>query len=101
MAIVDFAIVTALVEEFEVLKKVLPNLRERSENGNIWYRAAVAANNGKQYQIVAAVQDQMGTLAAQELATRLIDRWDPAYIFLVGIAGSFASNVQFGDVIVS
>ena len=37
MAITDFAIVTGLLEEFEALQKILPPLKEVSENAKVWY----------------------------------------------------------------
>ncbi|MFA5897548.1 MAG: 5'-methylthioadenosine/S-adenosylhomocysteine nucleosidase [Hyphomicrobium sp.] len=100
MSIVDFGIITALQEEFEVLRRLLPQLKELPGSG-LWYRGQVRANNGAEYSVVASVQDQMGPLDASDLTTRLIDRWDPAYLLLVGIAGSFAKDVNLADVLVS
>jgi nucleoside phosphorylase len=99
--VVDFGIITALQEEFEVLRRLLPELAEDPEGRGFWYRAQIRADNGKVYSVVAGVQDQMGPLDASNLTTRMIDRWDPAYILLVGIAGSFAKDVNLGDVLVS
>jgi len=101
MAIVDFAFVTALTEEFEVLRRQLPQCREKVEGSNIWYRSRIEATNGKAYEIVAVFQNQMGPLDAQLLTSQVIERWDPSYIILIGIAGSFAKEVRLGDVIVS
>jgi nucleoside phosphorylase len=101
MPVVDFGIITALQEEFEVLQRLLPELAEDSDGAGLWYRAQLHADNGKDYSVVASVQDQMGPLDASNLTTRMIDRWDPAYILLVGIAGSFANDVNLADVLVS
>jgi nucleoside phosphorylase len=101
MALVDFAIVTALGEEFEVLRRFLPDLTEIAESTGVWYRTQVRADNGVVYSLVAAFQDQMGPLDAHSLTVRLIDRWDPAAIVLVGIAGSFSNDIPVGDVMVS
>jgi nucleoside phosphorylase len=101
MPVVDFGIITALQEEFEVLQRLLPDLTEDPDGSGLWYRAQVHAANGKDYSVVASVQDQMGPLDASNLTARMIDRWDPAYILLVGIAGSFAKEVNLADVLVS
>lgn len=101
MAIVDFAFVTALTEEFEVLRNLLPQCQEKFEGANIWYRTRIEGSSGKAYEVVAAFQNQMGSLDAQLLTAQIIDRWDPSYIILIGIAGSFAKEVRLGDVIVS
>jgi nucleoside phosphorylase len=101
MPVIDFGIITALQEECEALQRLLPGLVEDPEGAGMWYRAQLHANNGKNYSVVAGVQDQMGPLDASNLTTRMIERWDPAHILLVGIAGSFASDVKLGDVLVS
>ena len=65
------------------------------------YRTRVHSEEGKSYEVVASFQDNMGSLPAVWLTGKLIERWDPAYIILVGIAGSFHKSVKLGDVIVS
>jgi nucleoside phosphorylase len=101
MPFVDFAVITGLVEEFEILREIFPTFTEISENASIWYRTRVQSVNGNNYEIVAAFQDQMGPLNAHNLTVRVIKRWDPAYIIVLGIAGSFHKSVRLGDVIVS
>ena len=100
MPIIDFGIVTALQEEFEYLEKLLGPFEEVNDNTGTWYRASRKAANGTCYQLVLASQDAMGPLQAQGLTIRLIDRWDPAYILLLGIAGQVADDVKLGDIVV-
>src|SRR5882724_1078343 len=94
MAIVDFAILTGLTEEFEVLRRLFPPFQEISENADVWYRTRVRSKNDLNYEIVAAFQNEMGPLDAQFLTQKVIERWDPSYIILVGIAGSFHKDVK-------
>lgn len=102
MPLTDFAILTGLTEEFIALKRVLPDLEEVSENSEVWYRARVRSDDGtRTYSVVAGYQTEMGPLGAQALTNAVIRRWDPAYILLVGIAGSFQKEVRLGDVIIS
>jgi len=103
MPLVDFAILTGLTEEFMVLKELLPELVEDpdSAGAEIWYRGRIRGKTGVNYEIVAAYQDDMGPLEAHALTGKVIWRWNPAYILLVGIAGSFDEKVGLGDVIVS
>jgi nucleoside phosphorylase len=102
MPLVDFAIVTGLTEEFKVLKRIITGFEELSDNGEVWYRTRVrSADGGRIYTVVAAFQNDMGPLEAQALTANLIKRWNPAYIILVGIAGSFHNSVGLGDVLVS
>lgn len=99
VALIDFAILTALTEEFRYLRSLLPPLEEVSE-GITWYRTRLASVSGDNYEIVLAHQDKMGPLDALSLTRAVIDRWDPSHIMLVGIAGSFHKEVKLADVIV-
>lgn len=101
MPTIDLAVITGLPEEFKVVRDFFPPMEEISEASGIWYRTRVRADTGVNYEVVGGFQDQMGPLGAQALTVRLIDRWDPAYIVLVGIAGSFSTDVRLGDVVVS
>src|SRR6516165_2856362 len=101
MPLVDVAIVAGLLEEFGGLQRLVPELVEddTSSNAETWYRGRLRATGGTNYSIVAAFQTQMGPQHANALVAKVIQRWDPAYIILVGIAGSFHSDVRLGDVI--
>jgi nucleoside phosphorylase len=100
MAIIDFGIVAALPEEFEILLALFPEAEEVSGKFT-WYRTRTQSINGRNYELVFAHQFGMGPLDAHHLAESLITRWDPAHILLVGIAGSFHDQVRLGDVVVS
>jgi nucleoside phosphorylase len=100
MPIVDFGIVTALQEEFEYLEALVGPFKEVTDSAGTWYRTSQKAANGTSYEIVLAWQDGMGPMQAQGLTVRLIDRWDPAFIILVGIAGQVSDEVKLGDVVV-
>lgn len=100
MAIIDFAIIAALPEEFRLLRERFPDAKEVLENFT-WYRTRSKSRDGKNYEVVLAHQNQMGPLDAHLLTQAVIARWDPAHIILVGIAGSFHEQVRLGDVVVS
>ncbi len=103
MRSIDFAIITGLLEEFELLKAAIPALKEEPDERqtDVWYRGRIDSSRGFGYTVVATFQKDMGPLSANLLTQNLIDRWDPAYIILLGIAGSFSKDVRLGDVIVS
>lgn len=101
MAVIDFAILTGLLEEFEVVRDIFGPLEEDSKDAAIWYRGRLTSTNGVNYEIVAAFQQDMGPNDAIVLTMQVIKCWDPAYIIVVGIAGSFQEEVKLGDVIVS
>jgi nucleoside phosphorylase len=103
MALVDFGLLAALPEEFKDVRLVFPELREQGEDSNVWYRGRLASpqRSGVAYSLVAVQQRDMGPLNAQTHASKTIDQWDPAYLVLVGIAGSMHNDVKLGDVVVS
>jgi nucleoside phosphorylase len=101
MPLVDFGLLAALPEEFLVKKNVFTNLREITENADSWYRMSIKAKGSRRYEAVASFMTDMGPLEAQDLTNKMIARWDPAYIILVGIAGSLNKEVRLGDVVVS
>jgi nucleoside phosphorylase len=103
MRSIDFAIITGLLEEFQVLKRSLPDLKEESDERqtDVWYRGRIDSKRGYGYSVVATFQKEMGPVPATLLTQRLIERWDPAYILLLGIAGSFSKDVRLGHVIAS
>lgn len=101
MPLIDFAIITGLHEEFLVLRKLFPQFEELPDGTNVWYRMQVQTDTGITYGIIGACQDKEGPLDAGNLTSRIIKRWDPAYIVLVGIAGSFYKDVNLGDILVS
>jgi len=103
---IDFAIISGLTEELSVLNTLfrefrIPAFREMSSNADVWYRTRITANKGRSYEVVASFQDDMGPLQAQALTQQVIEQWNPAYIILIGIAGTFSSDATYGDILVS
>lgn len=101
MASIDVAILTALTEEFQALASALPPAREKSEGAAVWYRASVPSDTEASYEVVLSFQNEMGLLDAHDLTEKVLRRWEPAHVILVGIAGSFHRDVRLGDVVVS
>jgi nucleoside phosphorylase len=101
MSSVDFAILTGLKEEFSMLLKLLPNSVEIGEGSDVWYRTRLEGPKGKTYEVVLSYATAMGPPYAQSLTRKVIAKWDPAYLILVGIAARFDNEIRLGDVLVS
>lgn len=103
MPLIDFVIITALLEEFEAVRDALPGeLVEISSGANIYYRTTLSSNRlNRKYQVVVAFQSKMGFFDAISLSKECIDRWQPAYIIMTGIAGSFHKSIKLGDIAVA
>lgn len=102
---VDFAIVVALPKEFEALRSHFPELARVVATGHdtrSYFKATIAAADGSAYRIVATLLPTMGNLDAAHATADLINRWNPRYILVVGIAGGLRRDSQdFGDIIAS
>jgi nucleoside phosphorylase len=96
MPLVDFAIIAGLIEEFGDLGRLVPELVEEDkyQNSEIWYRGTIVAKNDTRYSVVAAFQTAMGPQQASALTAKIIQRWDPAYIILIGISGFISPECQ-------
>ena len=102
MALIDFAILSGLVEELEVTKQLCSGMKEIWFDNEVWYRGWLRSENGsREYSVVAAFQDDMGPLHAHALTVRALKRWKPAHIIVVGIAGSMDEELRLGDLVVS
>jgi nucleoside phosphorylase len=102
---VDFAIVTALDIE---CKAVLEHLGEKNykkiqeEGKRTYYRShIIIPERDEYYEIVVALQLDMGNNNAQSTANQIIERWKPSNIIMLGIAGGVPNKVALGDVVVA
>lgn len=102
---VDFAIVVALKKEFEALRRYIPEL-EPAESTNdetrSYHCATIKTARNVSYRIVATLLPATGNLSAAHATADLINRWNPRYILVAGIAGGLRRDSQnLGDIIVS
>src|SRR5574341_1213136 len=99
----DFAIVTALkVERDSVLRRLLA-VETFQEEGDphTYYLAQLDVSGTGRYAVVLTMLLEPGNYSAAASTTRLIQRWQPKYVFVVGIAGGVAGKVALGDVVVA
>lgn len=100
----DLAIVTALHEP--ELKSVL-NINANWEsikysNDQTTYYIGQFKNESKQLRVVAAATHQMGMAATSVLTMKLIQKYRPKYIAMVGIAAGIKDeNRNYGDILVA
>ena len=99
----DVGIVVALKEEFRVLFERFENRHSHVEDGGrSYYLFDVATLAGdRPYRCVATLIGDMGTSRAGIIAEKMLGRWDPSVVAIVGIAGGIHDDVKLGDVIVA
>lgn len=102
---IDFAIITALPKELKAVLHYFPELfefKEKNTDNRLYFKGTIKTNIGDNYRIVATLLNTMGNLEAANATSDLINKWNPRYILVSGIAGGLdRSSQNFGDVIIS
>lgn len=102
---VDVGIVIALDEEFRELFEQIKNSHTsilEGDTGRSFYRfERPAGNSQRPYACVATFVGAIGNTNATLVTERLLARWDPATIVMLGIAGGINKDVSIGDVVVA
>lgn len=101
----DVGIVIALKEEFAVLfaeiRSEAKAVRDPQSN-EVYYRferkSSVA---GRPYRCIATLIGDMGPTAAALQTEKMIARWNPSTIVLLGLAASLSANARLGDIVVA
>jgi nucleoside phosphorylase len=99
----DVGIVVALREEFRVLFDRLAGQHTHvDDEGRAYYLFDVPTVGGhRPYRCVATMIGDAGTNRAGVVAEKMLGRWDPAVLAIVGIAGGIHGDVRIGDVIIA
>ncbi|WP_437740872.1 hypothetical protein WMF39_35170 [Sorangium sp. So ce1504] len=99
----NVGIVVALKEEFRILFDRFESRHTHVEDGGrSYYLFDVPTLAGvRPYRCVATLVGEMGTNRIGVIAEKMIGRWDPSLIAIVGIAGGVHGDVKLGDVVVA
>jgi nucleoside phosphorylase len=101
---VDFAIITALkVERAAVVSRLTDDKKIQFPDEPLtFYTGQVAIPGDPQpYTVVVTQLIEMGNTDAAIAATRIIQRWQPRNVLMIGIAGGVRDKVHLGDVVVA
>ena len=104
MELVDIGIVIALHEEFrELFRDIEHDTKPIIEPalGQYYYLFERATGRGRPFKGVATSIGQMGPTKAAAVTERLLARFNPKTIAMVGIAAGIHSDVKLGDVAVA
>jgi len=101
---IDYGIITALYnDEFEEVEKIFDwqDEHENDDNSLIRYRiGTITSANGKIKRVVTATQNKTGMVDAAILATHMIQKFKPKYLFMPGVCGG-VKGIPLGSVIVA
>jgi nucleoside phosphorylase len=99
----DVGIVVALKEEFRVVFDRFERRHTHVEDGGRSYYIfdvpTTAAS--RPYRCVATLVGDMGTNRTGVIVEKMLGRWDPSVVAIVGIAGGIHDDVRLGDVIIA
>lgn len=99
---VDCAIITAVPNEWNQLLRCGLDWKEYTEaNDPTQYYYADFEKEGDVIRILSAKQSQMGMAAASMLTTKIINKFSPMLICMIGIAAGRKGEVKIGDIIVA
>jgi nucleoside phosphorylase len=99
----DVGVIVALKEEFRILFEHFESRYTHVEDaGRSYYVFEISTLAGERpYRCVATLVGEMGTNRTGVVTEKMLARWDPSVIVVVGIAGGIHKDVRLGDVIVA
>ncbi len=98
----DLAVICALDEELEYVKKSMENVKQiKKSYDDFIYFEGYYAKEGKKIMTIATCSTQMGMVAASTLTTKLIYNFCPRYVVMTGITAGVKNKVNMGDAIVA
>jgi nucleoside phosphorylase len=100
--IVDVALIVALREEFRVLhRQIAATATVVEDAGQHYYQFEASSVRERPYRSVATFIGEMGPGFAGVVTQKLIDRWKPETVVVVGIAAGLHKDVRVGDVMIA
>ncbi len=100
----DFAIITALAVEREAIIRRLDEVEkvQLDDEPLTFYKGTVQIpGEARPFTVVVTQLIEMGVGDAAIATTKVIDRWRPRNVLMVGIAGGVKEKASLGDVLVS
>lgn len=101
---IDFAFITALPIERDAMLQRLEGRTIVQDDFEplTYYRGQISIPaTGKRYEVVVVMLLGMGNDEAAASTVKVVERWRPAYVVMVGIAGGAPGKVRLGDVVVA
>jgi nucleoside phosphorylase len=100
MSIRTIVFLTALECEYEAVKAHLEKVEPKFEEKN-YTIGTYCTSQGVMWQVVVRRQQSQGNYIAIQETDWAIRRFEPNYLFFVGIAGGVEEDVNLGDVVVA
>jgi nucleoside phosphorylase len=96
----NLAIIVPLIEEFRVLRELVPSHIHNPEVDDAIYYYPLDLDDPDS-QAVVVVLGEMGTTPSGQITEKILNTIQPQLVALVGIAGALDRDVALGDVVVA
>lgn len=98
----DIGVFIALKEEFRVFQELIGSATSVESDNNLHEQFYLFQRTAKErtYQCVAAIGGQMGEGRATRVIERMLARYSPKLVVVLGIAGALDRNLRLCDVVV-
>lgn len=97
---IDIGIITIKQEEFSSVVDRFKKWKRLDREKHSYIFTTIESLNGPQYNVAVSRLLEQGTGSAQSLTVEMIEELNPAWLFLVGIAGGIpSSEYSLGDVL--
>jgi nucleoside phosphorylase len=93
----DLGLIIPTREEFEYVRRSISFAPAHDEDGGFWYDFEIPGGRLG----VAHVLFDMGLTAATAAASRLLTRFGPRVLAVIGIGGALSADLRLGDVVVA
>ena len=101
---VDVVIITALRHtELEAVLDLPFNWIENTSNDDVlkYYRGSYKDKNGSEKNVLAIACGRMGSVASAVITTRVIEKFNPSLVLMLGIAAGIKGKAEIGDILVA
>jgi nucleoside phosphorylase len=96
----NLAIIVPLIEEFRVLRELVPSHIHHPEVDDAIYYYPLELGDADSQAVVVVLGD-MGTTPSGQITEKILNTIQPQLVALVGIAGALDRDVALGDVVVA
>ena len=96
----NLAIIVPLIEEFRVLRELVPSHIHHPEVDDAIYYYPLDLGDSDSQAVVVVLGD-MGTTPSGQITEKILNTIQPQLVALVGIAGALDRDIALGDVVVA
>lgn len=95
----DIVVICALKKEIMPVVTLLSLENDKIDTSKILYTGHIDGKDNKKLKVVAVTKEQMGMAEAATLTTQMIEKYNPKFVVMTGIAAGIDSEQNFLDIL--